>query len=175
MIEDNTKHYLQLNSPEEKLGDRIECFNNELRKFIGLFLYCRKPYLGEECNITSCFINPDNYVHIRYAIKNQYASLLGILSVVLPNRDLLFYLSKDQNPKLNTMASDLYKVISSAQNQLDKYVEFLHPKFQKSFRKMCQQYLNSYITYLYWNHIGLEDQNNLRFPPMVIGNILSFL
>ena len=173
MIEDNTKHYLQLNSPEEKLGDRIECFNDELRKFIGLFLYCRKPYLGEECNIRSCFINTNN--HIRYDIKDQYAGLLGILSVVLPNRDLLFYLSKDQNPKLNIMASDLYKVISSAQNQLDKYVEFLHPKFQKSFRKMCQQYLNSYITYLYWNHIGLEDQNNLRFPPMVIGNILSFL
>ena len=174
MIEDNTQNYLQLNSPIEQLADRVNHVYSDLRKFVSLFLYCRRPMPYDECNVAQCIINTDKYVHVGYCIENQYAGLLGIASVALPNRDLLFHLSDIEGHELNTMARDLYKGFSSAQNNLKKYSEHCHPKFQKSFGKMCQKYLNSYISYKYWKHIAVEDYNNLRFPPSILENILSF-
>ena len=91
------------------------------------------PY--DECNVAQCIIIPDKYIRSRGSIENQYAALLGIASVALPNRDLLFHLSDIEGHELNTMARDLYKVLSSAQNNLKKYaprlkkgdVLFWHP------------------------------------------------
>ena len=177
MIEDNTQHYLQLNPEKGTIFDRVNELRSEIKKFVTLFLYSKRDYFREEYDLNLCIILDDSRFNFRHCVQNQYAGLLGLLSLALPNRDLLFHLM-DQDHEFNKAAHEFYKIIVKGQDCLKKFTKegFIHPKCSASFNRMSQQYISSYLTFIYWRHINIPNiQNELKFPIEILENIISFM
>ena len=177
MIEDNTQHYLQLNPEKGTIFDRVNKLRSEIKKFVTLFLYSKRDYFREEHDLSLCIIFDDPRFNFRHCVQNQYAGLLGLLSIALPNRDLLFHLmGKDH--EFNTAAHDFYKIIVKGQDCLKKFSKdgFIHPKCSSSFQKMSQLYIRSYLTHVFWRYINVPNiQNHLKIPTEIFENIVSFI
>ena len=177
MIEDNTQHYLQLNPEKGIIFNRVDKLRSEIKKFVSLFLYSKRDYFREEYDLGLCIILDDSRFNFIHCVQNQYAGLLGLLSLALPNRDLLFHLT-DQDHEFNKAAYEFYKIIVKGQDCLKKFTKegFIHPKCSASFHRMSQQYISSYLTFIYWRHINIPNiQNRLKFPIEILGNIVSFM
>ena len=179
MIEDNTQHYLQLKPEKGSIFERVDKLRTEIKKFVSLFLYSTRNYFKEESDLNVCIIHENprwrGYMH---EVQNQFAGLLGLLSIALPNRDLLFHLSGIPDHEYKDKAHEFYTIFSKSQQFLEKYSrsEFVHPKFSLSFKKKSQRYIQSYLTYIYWRHINIPNiQNELKFPIEILENIVSFM